>query len=251
MKRTLLLLSFITIFSIGAWAQCTPAVVGNAGVYPDSATNFLPAYQGQLYNQLITIKVPYDTIAPAPINQVYFDKFTLDTIIGLPQGLSYSCVPSNCEFPYTGNATNCAVINGTTNVPVAEYPLVIKVTPWIMFLPGTPSGPYTQTTLNYYKIVVNLPNSTQSLNPNTFSVSQNAPNPSDNACDIYYTLTSKADVEIKLMNAIGKEVQRIKTNGNTGVNKYQLNTENLPQGIYFYSLFNGQTTVTKRLVVNH
>jgi hypothetical protein len=46
-------------------------------------------------------------------------------------------------------------------------------------------------------------------------------------------------------------VQRIKTNGNTGTNKYQLNTENLAQGIYFYSLFNGQTTVTKRLVVNH
>jgi hypothetical protein len=107
------------------------------------------------------------------------------------------------------------------------------------------------STFSYYKIVVNPGSSIQSLNPNTFSVSQNTPNPSDNACDIYYSLTSKADVEIKLMNAIGKEVQRIKTNGNTGTNKYQLNTENLAQGIYFYSLFNGQTTVTKRLVVNH
>ncbi len=248
MKKTLLLLSFIAISSIASFAQCTPATVGNAGVYPDSATNFMPAYQGQAYNQLITIKVPNDTVVPI-LGTVFFDKFVLDTITGMPQGLTYSCLPSNCEFP--AGATNCAVITGTTNDPVGEYVLTIKVTPWVIFVPGLPSTPYQQETLSYYKIVVNPANSTQSLNPNTFSVSQSTPNPSDNACDIYYTLTSKADVEIRLMNAIGKEVQKIRTNGNPGTNKVELNTANLPQGIYFYSLFNGQTTVTKRLSVNH
>jgi hypothetical protein len=247
MKRTLLLLSFITIFSFGAWAQCTPATVGNAGIYPDSATNFLPAFQGQPYNQVITVKVPEDTTALGL--DINFNKIVLNSITGLPQGLTYACIPSNCEFP--GNATNCAVITGTTNDPVGEYILTIKVTPWVTIATDPTVIPYQQETLSYYKIMVNPFNSTQSLNPNTFSVSQSTPNPSDNACDIYYTLTSRADVEIRLMNAIGKEVQRIKTNGNSGVNKYQLNTENLPQGIYFYSLFNGQTTVTKRLVVSH
>lgn len=245
MKRTLLLLSFITIFSFAASAQCTPAVVSNAGIYPDSATNFMPAYQGQAYNQVITVKVPSDTLQsgiPIPI-----DRIELVSIVGLPQGLSYTCLPANCKFP--GGQTNCAVITGTTNDPVGEYFLTVTVDPWI----GIPGFSISNglSTFSYYKIVVNPANSLQSLNPNTFSVSQNTPNPSDNACDIYYTLTSKADVEIRLMNAIGKEVQRIKTNGNTGTNKYQLNTENLAQGIYFYSLFNGQTTVTKRLVVNH
>jgi hypothetical protein len=245
MKRTLLLLSFITIFSFAASAQCTPAQVSNAGIYPDSATNFMPAYQGQAYNQVITVKVPSDTLQsgiPIPI-----DRIELVSIVGLPQGLSYTCLPANCKFP--GGQTNCAVITGTTNDPVGEYFLTVTVDPWI----GIPGFSISNglSTFSYYKIVVNPANSLQSLNLNTFSVSQNTPNPSDNACDIYYTLTSKADVEIRLMNAIGKEVQRIKTNGNTGTNKYQLNTENLAQGIYFYSLFNGQTTVTKRLVVNH
>jgi hypothetical protein len=248
MKKNLLLIAFLSIFSIGAFAQCTPAAVGNAGVYPDSATNFLPAYQGQAYNQLITIKVPSDTVAPI-IGTVLFDKFVLNSITGLPQGLSYSCLPSNCEFP--AGATNCAVISGTTNDPVGEYVLTIKVTPWVIFVQGTPSTPYQQEILTYYKIVVNPANSTQSLNPNTFTVSQNMPNPSDNASDIYYTLTNKADVDIRLMNAIGKEVQRIRTSGNPGVNKYELNTAGLAQGIYFYSVFNGQTTITKRMVVNH
>lgn len=245
MKRTLLLLSFITIFSFAASAQCTPAVVSNAGIYPDSATNFMPAYQGQAYNQVITVKVPSDTLQfgiPIPI-----DRIDLVSIVGLPQGLSYTCLPANCKFP--GGQTNCAVISGTTNEPVGEYILTVTVEPFIG--PAGLSISNGPETFSYYKIVVNPANSLQSLNPNTFSVSQNTPNPSDNACDIYYTLTSKADVEIRLMNAIGKEVQRIKTNGNTGTNKYQLNTENLAQGIYFYSLFNGQTTVTKRLVVNH
>jgi len=248
MKRTLLLFSLFAIFTVRAIAQCSPAIVGNAGVYPDSATNFMAAQQGVAYNQLITIKVPNDTIVPI-FDNVTFEKFVLNSITGLPQGLSYACSPSNCEFP--GNATNCAVITGITNDPPGIYNLTIKVTPWIIFIPGTAAQAYQQEVLTYYKIVVTPANSTQSLNPNTFSVSQSTPNPSDKACDIYYTLTNKADVEIRLMNAIGKEVQRIKTNGNLGTNKYELNTENLAQGIYFYSLFNGQTTVTKRLVVNH
>ena len=247
MKKTLLLLSFITIFSFAAFAQCTPATVGNAGIYPDSATNFMPAFQGQAYNQLITVKVPVDTLDPTSGLTVPIERIDLVSITGLPQGLTYVCVPTTCKFP--GGQTNCAEIIGTTNDPVGEYFLTVTVEPFI----GIPGFSISNglSTFSYYKIVVNPGSSIQSLNPNTFSVSQNTPNPSDNACDIYYSLTSKADVEIKLMNAIGKEVQRIKTNGNTGTNKYQLNTENLAQGIYFYSLFNGQTTVTKRLVVNH
>jgi hypothetical protein len=89
--------------------------------------------------------------------------------------------------------------NGTTNVPIGEYPYSLTVIVVEVFTRNT-MRPFVISndpdTIGYYKIVVNLPNSTQSLNPNTFSVSQNAPNPSDNACDIYYTLTSKADVEI-------------------------------------------------------
>lgn len=245
MKKTLLLLSFFTILTLGAFAQCTPATVSNAGIYPDSATNFMPAFQGQAYNQLITVKVPADTMQsgfPVPI-----DRIKLNSIVGLPQGLSYACLPSNCEFP--GGQTNCAVITGTTNDPVGVYTLTITVEPFIGTAPFVISnGPET---ISYYKIVVNPGSSIQSLDPTTFSVSQNNPNPSDNACDIYYTLTSKADVEIRLMNAIGKEVQKIRTSGNPGTNKYELNTANLPQGIYFYSLFNGQTTITKRMIVNH
>ncbi len=247
MKKNLLLIAFLSIFSIGAFAQCTPAVVGNAGIYPDSATNFLPAFQGQAYNQVITVKVPDDTLALGL--DVNFNKIVLNSITGLPQGLTFACIPSNCEFP--GNATNCAVINGVTHDPVGEYLLTIKVTPWVTIGTDPTVIPYQQETISYYKIMVNPFNSTQSLNPNAFSVSQNTPNPSDRNCDIYYTLTSKADVEIRLMNAIGKEVQKISTSGNAGTNKYELNTAGLAQGIYFYSVFNGQTTITKRMVVNH
>lgn len=246
MKKLLLSFSIITLFSINAQAQvCTPAVVSNPGIFPDSATNFMPAYQGTPYSQIITAKVPADTAVsgfPIPI-----DKIKLVSITGLPQGLTYACVPSNCEFP--GGQTNCAVISGTTNDLVGEYPLTIKVEPFL----GTPpaSVSYGEQTLTYYKIVVNPANATYSLSPSTFSVSQNFPNPSDNLCDVYYSLTHRADVEIKIINAIGKEIQRIKTSGNSGINKITLNTAGMAQGIYFYSVFNGQTTITKRLSVTH
>lgn len=247
MRKLLLLLISVYFCANSAFAQCTPAAVSNPGIYPDSATNFLPAYQGSPYEQLITVKVPLDTVAAGiPIQIAYIE---LNSITGLPQGLNYSCLPSNCKFP--GGETNCAVINGTTNDPVGEYPLTIKVTPWVILAPGTPPIAYSQQTLTYYKIIVNPANAIQSLNGNTFSVIQNIPNPSDHSCEIFYSLTSKSDVEIKLVNAIGKEIQKIKTNGNAGVNKYELNTQNLPQGIYFYSLYNGKEVITKKLIVSH
>lgn len=245
MKRTLLLFSLFSIFTFRAVGQCVPVTMSASGIYPDAVTNFGPAVQGQPYSQLVSIKVPKDTLTA--LGRFDFDRIELNSITGLPQGLSYSCTPANCAFP--PNTTSCAIITGTTNDPAGTYVLTLKATPYLVVF-GTVT-PYDQVTYSEYKIVVNQTASIQNLNSNNFSVSQSTPNPSDNACDIYYTLTSKADVEIRLMNAIGKEVQKIKTNGNPGSNKYELNTQNLAQGIYFYSLYNGQTTVTKRLVVNH
>ena len=78
MKKLLLLILVVCTTIFGANAQCTPdGSFTEPGVYPDSATNFLPAYQGQAYNQLITIKVPSDTVALI-IGTVLFDKFVLN-----------------------------------------------------------------------------------------------------------------------------------------------------------------------------
>jgi hypothetical protein len=247
MKKLLLSTFVLFVTIISASAQCTPAVVGNAGVYPDSATNFNHAFRNQPYEQIITIKVPQDTSAAG--QTIVFDHFKLDQLTGLPTGLSYACSPSNCEFP--AGTSSCAVITGTTADPVGIYPLVIKVTPYILL--GPLPIAYTQTTVSYYNIVVDPDNTgiLDGLSSNKFSLTQASPNPSNDKSTFYYNLTSRGEVQIKILNALGKEVQNVRVIGNNGANQFVINTADLASGIYLYSLNNGTNTITKRFIVNH
>lgn len=245
-----LLLSTFILFAtiISANAQCTPAVVGNAGVYPDSATNFNHAFRNQPYEQIITIKVPQDTMAFG--QAVVFDYFKMSSLTGLPAGLSYACSPSNCQFP--GGQTSCAVITGTTTDPVGTYPLTITVIAHGS-VAGLPSADLVTQTLTYYNIVIEPDNTgiLDGLSSNKFSLTQASPNPSNDKSTFYYNLTSRGEVQIKILNALGKEVQNVRVVGNNGANQFVINTADLASGIYLYSLNNGANTITKRFIVNH
>ncbi|MBM4176054.1 MAG: T9SS type A sorting domain-containing protein [Ignavibacteria bacterium] len=73
--------------------------------------------------------------------------------------------------------------------------------------------------------------------PTTFSVSQNFPNPFNPSTTIRYSIPAESFVKIKIVNSIGKivdeKVNRIQSAGNY---KLKWNGDNLPAGIYFYSI---------------
>lgn len=86
----------------------------SGGIYPESLP---PHCQNEAYNQVITAVVPKDTLVPippfgtlnAPINFI-----RLDTVLNLPPGISYQCVPPTCEFP--GGSSGCILMTGTPTV---------------------------------------------------------------------------------------------------------------------------------------
>jgi hypothetical protein len=242
MKKLLLAITLIFTFGLHASAQvCTPQTVSAPGIFPDSATNFMPAFQGTPYSQLITVRVPADTTIIPGLPAVPIDKVVLTSLSGLPQGLSYACVPSNCEFP--GGQTNCAIITGTTNDPVGDYPLNIVVTPHVGGSPVAPS------TLTYYKIVVNPPASIQETGGRVFSVQQNIPNPAYGKTRIDYLVPVSGEVQFRLINAIGNEVMFKRLNATSGENFIEINADQLAAGIYFYSITQGSRVMTKKLSV--
>jgi hypothetical protein len=128
----------ILVFNTSNAQLCSPnPSYTNGGVYPDTATALNTGCIGDFYQQDFTVVVPPDTtIGPftVPINYVQ-----IDSIGGLPPGLTYACNPPTCVFP--GGTSQCFQIYGTPTVPGA-YHLIIYVHGVATFF----GSPYT---LNY------------------------------------------------------------------------------------------------------
>lgn len=243
MRNFYLFLGLLFGFTYQSFSQCTPANVSAYGIFPDSATNFAPAFQNTPYSQVITAKVPADTtlvagLPPAPIAYVKIVSLT-----GLPDGLSYACNPSNCQFP--GGQTNCAVIQGTPIDTPGTYFLNIVLEPFI----GNPAASVGTFPLNYYKIVVNPPAAITENGRPVFQVLQNTPNPSGNNTTIGYSIPSAGQVDFKLYNALGKVIQQRQFNSISGLHQMNLDCSTLTPGIYLYSFTHGGQVQTRRMVV--
>lgn len=85
----------------------------------------------------------------------------------------------------------------------------------------------------------------------TGSLSQNIPNPCSDVTSIFFNIEKAALVSIRIINHLGMQQKLIEMpNSETGINKLELNTAELPAGIYFYSLIiDGKVSDTKKMVI--
>lgn len=219
------------------------------GVYPDSATNFGPAYAGTPYMQLVTVVVPPDTaVAPPPFPAIPFDSIVLVNVTGLPNGFTYACWnnspnPNRCSWP--GNTIGCMQIDGNPTIAdTGTYMLDFTIDAYV-------GGSTAAQTFNidYYKIVVNPPLGVHDALQTGFSVAQNQPNPFRGKTRISYTVPSQGEVSIVVYNMLGKEVYSAKMIAQKGENHMELAAAQLVPGIYMYTISRGNTMVTKRMVV--
>ena len=90
----------------------------------------------------------------------------------------------------------------------------------------------------------------QSNVPNTFSLSQNFPNPFNPSTTIKYRVKETSKVQLKVFNILGNEVETL-VSGLKPAGNYEVtwNAVNLPSGIYFYQLRAGSFTDTKKMVL--
>lgn len=240
-NATLILLALIG-FAHASFAQfCSPQAVSAPGIYPDSATNFAPAYQNSYYEQIITVVVPADTSLVAGGPALPITNIALVSLTGLPDGLSYGCLPTNCVFP--GNTTNCAKIYGTPIAAPGTYPISVTV------LPTVAGSPFINITFDYYKIVVNPPLGLTSKGINSFEIQSIDPNPSQELSRLNFTLPTASRVNMRVSNAIGKQVLIREMNLQPGLNTVDLETAHLPSGLYFVTIEANGKVLTRRLAV--
>ena len=75
------------------------------------------------------------------------------------------------------------------------------------------------------------------------------PNPFNVQTTITFFSEYSQEIYFELKNVLGKRVYRIKYNASEGHNTIELTRDNLPMGMYIYSLQSDTEIISKRLVI--
>ena len=252
MKKILLTLTLAFAF-IGANAQCTPdPQFTAAGIYPDTSIGLAPAYVGQSYNENITIITPTDTVVDVlgSMVAVTIDSINLTSVTGLPSGFSYSCDPPSCGFP--GGTSKCAELYSTINPTASDigvYNIIFETTAYASDVPFL--GTMTQDdAIDYYYIEISVATSTINQFDNfTLELKDIFPNPVNDQSKIQFITGEPKDVVFSVFNYLGEKMDEQIISTSRGVNDIFINANNYPNGMYLYSINNGEKIISKRMVI--
>lgn len=77
----------------------------------------------------------------------------------------------------------------------------------------------------------------------------NFPNPANAATTILVALKEASNFEVAIYNAVGQLIDTYKVNGQIGTNEINVDLSNFSSGVYVYNVKVGNSTVTKKLIV--
>lgn len=141
MKLTLLILaSFLFTFHFGGSAQCTiNTIPTQPGIYPDTLPDGMV---GQSYSEDITFVMPTDT------SGFDFTNFYIQSITGLPFGLTWTCNASanNCNYNPQANQYGCLNVSGVP-LQAGVYPLSVSLIATLQVIGDIPTSFDTQITI--------------------------------------------------------------------------------------------------------
>ncbi|MBA3680271.1 MAG: T9SS type A sorting domain-containing protein [Bacteroidetes bacterium] len=259
--------SLLAIAQAPTTCSVDPAFVAmnKAGIWPDSATNFMQGTVGLPYGQNITVRVPKDTVQNSIticFNRVELSTPATYTNFSLPPGLNFLAGPTVTAaagvFKYPGDASSCSVISGTPTI-AGTYTLQFKVQPFLTpAFPSCPTPPnYTggsssispASTLSYYIIKINpAVGIKEEVNSKSLNVS-NMPNPFTNKTTIKFNVKDETTARISVYNLLGDKIFDEKIKTTYGDNSYELDASNWSNGMYLYTIQYKNFSETKRMVL--
>jgi len=98
--------------------------------------------------------------------------------------------------------------------------------------------------------IVNVKENSTTEIPNIYTLEQNYPNPFNPTTNINFSLPESGFVTLKVYNTLGAEVKTFISNSmSAGNHSVEFNAQNLPSGIYFYTLNSNNITITKKMLL--
>ena len=251
-------------------SQCSPAGLTKPGLSPVSDS--LPVLINGTVSTTVIQFQNFDTIRFGG-QLLTVQSLTLDSIGNLPSGVCWVTNVTNNTWGHM--VDGCIKVNGTVCSTPGQYRLKIIVTANIGVPIQTDAG---AAGLYYYVRVKNSGNadtpvdtSGQTANTNIlvpygpaavcggsgiYDPSSNinslnvVPNPFNNKAVVSFYSDKTGIMTERLTNMIGSEILRNSIEVRMGENTSTIERNNLPTGVYFYSLSDGKSVATKRVVIS-
>jgi hypothetical protein len=244
------------LLSFGATAQCDPLSYdfGGAlyGVFPDTTVGLADGVVNQPYNQIMYFMIPDDAglIDPAyagyTISTVALESITYNN--GLPisnLGLAIACNPANCTFP--AGEQKCATLSGTpTQTGVFNIEINVVATALLFGFPIPVDYAFAGYTLTITDGTAVIENASMK-----FELSNAKPNPANNGFNLNFESPASEMVKVEVHNLLGGLVYNKSFASKRGFNTLWMDTQDWEEGVYLYSVQNGTSRATKRVVVQH
>lgn len=244
-------------------AQCTPdaTLPEDLIVFPVPFQDTIPgsgiqdtACVAVPYSTVITIRVP-ETIT-TPVGTFGVNSITTaetGAIQNLPASMSYTCNPPTCVF--LPNELGCIEITGTaTAEEEGVHDLIIDVTiaSLVELEYSLPDGNLVSG--NYF-LTVGPEGSENCATVGTTEIVENdfelqiQPNPMRDRATIDVNLPTGGDYDLSVFNAVGQRLQSLTLDLTTGQNQINFDASNLPNGMYVFTLQNGEQATSGRLLI--
>lgn len=242
----LILLIYLVISFKITYSQCIPDTlctdINNPGeVCPGDLPD---GYVYQYYNQVLTIIPPASAVIGG--QTVNIVKIKLTNVENLPQGLSYQCSPSNCEFAVTNPITKyCAVLQGTPTTS-GTYQLKIHVVPYVNVF-GVPTAMPEQVDDTSLVLIIHDSTRIHTNNIDNFFVNILSENDNYNFL-INYPYFDNSIIYFLIFDITGKLIYDKKIISRKGINAITYKAENLKNGIYICRVTAGKHNVIKQFV---
>ncbi len=258
---------------------CTVTPLDKPGLQP-VPDSLAPIVNGTQANTTIKFQ-NFDTTRAAG-QLVTIQQLRIDSIGNLP--LTTCWVTSKADNTFRNKEDGCIKVNGLVCAEPGQYRLKILVTPYIgssfpgIAILGSNQDAGALAGLYYYVRVVNpgdtaehpIDTTGQSAGTGAFKpyggsanctvgvkeISNNineltvVPNPFSNKAVVSFYADKAGIATERLTNMIGSEVYRRTLDVKAGENSSMIDRNSLPAGIYFYSISDGKTLTTRRVVIS-
>ena len=154
MKKQLLIALMALITGYSSAQTCNPQYQDSTfGAWPDTTTNFAPAYVNVAYVQPLDFKAPATAAEIDPsITTGNISSYRVTAVTGLPTGFTYHCSAANCQ--YNGGVAGCAELRGTATAgQEGVYPITIDIQAQLS-VPPLPGTIPVNRSFSGYKLVI-------------------------------------------------------------------------------------------------
>jgi hypothetical protein len=243
--------------------------VGETG---DSLTALPHANVGDAYETFFDMRIPSDTVIDYDLtgdgetqtfDPVYITSIAVNSVQGLPMSFDYECAAQDPDGSITNN--NCTFVgdgygclrlysDDVANV-IGTYPLVVAldiVAEYEVFGVAIPVEVTDDTMLNYLVLIVDEADTSdisEIVDSRSFQALGTYPNPLNNSCNIHFGNDKNSAVLFSVYDLLGNLVYTEKIQSVIGHNEYVFVRGNLVTGLYSYTLFNGDKSISKNIII--